>query len=122
MRYDISTGIEHQQMKFRKLLIASIAALGLVAAVALPALAAPGDNGAGYGGCVDNLYGNATNDRPSGHGVLPSQSPGPWVNTGYNEPPRNDRTDGTSVGEVMQVTTDLGFNGQESMEIICTFP
>ena len=86
------------------------------------AQAAPGDNGNGVGGCIDSLYGNATNPRPSGHGTLPSQSPGPFVNTGFNEPPRNDRTMGPSVGDVMQITTGLGLNGQETMEIICTFP
>jgi hypothetical protein len=86
------------------------------------ALASPGDNGSGNGGCIDNLYGNATNARPSGNGVIPSQSPGPFVNTGVNEPPRNDRVRGISVGGVMQITTALGLNGQETMAIICTFP
>jgi hypothetical protein len=86
------------------------------------ALAAPGDNGSGNGGCVDNLYGNATNERPSGNGVLPSQSPGPFVNTGFNEPPRNDQVRGLSVGDVMQLGTGAGLNGQETMAIICTFP
>ena len=43
------------------------------------ASAAPGDAGEGYGGCIDNLYGNATNPRPDGNGVLPSQSPGPFI-------------------------------------------
>ena len=33
------------------------------------AQAAPGDNGNGVGGCIDSLYGNATNPRPSGHGT-----------------------------------------------------
>lgn len=55
---------------------AAVAALG----VSVPAQAAPGDHGQGAGGCVDEIFGNATNPRPSGHGVLPSQSPGPWVN------------------------------------------
>jgi len=53
----------------------------LAVGLATPAYAAPGDNGNGVGGCIDQLYGNATNARPSGHGVLPSQSPGPWLNT-----------------------------------------
>jgi hypothetical protein len=66
------------------------------------AQAAPGDNGNGVGGCIDFIYGNATNPRPSGHGVLPSQSPGPFVNTGFNEPPRNDRTRGGSIGDFNQ--------------------
>ena len=83
------------------------------------AFAAPGDHGNGNGGCVDNFYGNATNARPSGHGVLPSQSPGPWVN---NEADPDNPTWGPSVGVVMQATTALGFNGNETMEFICTFP
>jgi len=55
-----------------------------VAALALAgvAQAAPGDNGNGIGGCIDSLYGNATNPRPSGNGVLPSQSPDAMV-TGH---------------------------------------
>jgi hypothetical protein len=96
----------------------------LIGAIALSSavIAAPGDHGNGQGGCIDNLYGNATNPRPSGHGVLPSQSPGPFVNTGFNEPPRNDRDDGLSVGEVMQAGHDFGLNGNEIQEVICTFP
>lgn len=102
------------------LIVAAMSATALT--VAGTALAAPGDNGNGNGGCVDNLYGNATNPRPSGNGVLPSQSPGPFVNTGVNEPPRNDRTRGISVGDVMKGATALGFNGAETMAFICTFP
>ena len=74
----------------RKTLVV-LAAAGTFALSGAAALAAPGDNGNGVGGCIDSLYGNATNPRPSGHGVLPSQSPGPFINTGFNEPPRNDR-------------------------------
>ena len=70
------------------------------------AWAAPGDNGNGIGGCIDSLYGNATNPRPSGNGTLPSQSPGPFVNTGFNEPPRNDRVRGLSVGDVNGLIKD----------------
>jgi hypothetical protein len=99
-----------------------IAVLVATLAFAGVAQAAPGDNGNGQGGCIDNLYGNATNPRPSGNGVLPSQSPGPFVNTGVNDPPRNDRTRGISVGDVMQVGTALGLNGKEIHAIICTFP
>lgn len=103
----------------------TITGMGLVIgmlAIASVAQAAPGDNGNGQGGCVDNLYGNATNPRPSGHGVLPSQSPGPFVNTGFNEPPRNDRTRGLSVGDVMQLGHAAGLNGKETHAVICTFP
>src|SRR5438067_7865098 len=74
------------------------------------AQAAPGDNGNGVGGCIDSLYGNATNPRPSGNGVLPSQSPGPFVNTGFNEPPRNDRVRGGSIGDFNEGARALGFN------------
>ena len=101
-----------------KLVAFSIAA-ALAVSTVVPAFAAPGDNGEGNGGCVDNFYGNATNPRESGHGVLPSQSPGPFVNTGFNEPPRNDRTMGLSVGDVMQIATGAGLTGAEAMEVIC---
>ena len=109
-------------MNIKKILAGTAASAILLGSSVIPAFAAPGDSGDGYGECIDNLYGNATNPRPSGNGVLPSQSPGPFVNTGFNEPPRNDRTRGLSVGDVMQITTALGLNGQETMEIICTFP
>lgn len=108
--------------KVKKTAISTAASAIILSASVVPVFAAPGDNGSGYGGCVDNLYGNATNERPSGNGVLPSQSPGPFVNTGFNEPPRNDRTMGLSVGNVMQLGTGAGLTGQETMEIICTFP
>lgn len=109
-------------MNIKKIITSAAAGAFIFGNLAFPAFAAPGDSGEGYGGCVDNLYGNATNPRPSGDGVLPSQSPGPFVNTGFNEPPRDDRTTGISVGDVMQITTELGLNGQETMEIVCTFP
>src|SRR5947199_9943565 len=83
--------------------------LAVLVTVGGAAQAAPGDNGNGVGGCIDSLYGNATNPRPSGHGVLPSQSPGPFVNTGFNEPPRNDRVRGGSVGDFNEASRDLGF-------------
>lgn len=75
-------------------------------ALSSTAFAAPGDNGNGVGGCIDTLYGNNTNPRPSGNGTLPSQSPGPFLNTGFNEPPRNDRVRGPSVGDVNQAIKD----------------
>jgi|SRR5215213_3329747 len=104
--------------------IMGMAAIIGIVGLSSGAFAAPGDNGQGQGGCIDNFYGNATNPRPSGNGVLPSQSPGPFVNVpaAPNEPPRNDRTRGPSVGDVMQVTHDLGLNGKETQAIICTFP
>src|SRR5687768_14893738 len=102
-----------------KLAAFSIAA-ALAASSVVPAFAAPRDEGQGVGGCVDNFYGNATNERPDGNGVLPSQSPGPFINTGFNEPPRDDRTRALSVGDVMQLGHEAGLNGAETHDVICT--
>ena len=68
------------------------------------------------GNCIsDGVYGNEPNIEPFAPGgpaeqepgtkggtVVPSQSPGPFVNTGPNEPPRNDRTRGGSLGDFHQ--------------------
>ena len=106
--------------------IAAGAALFLgTLALAGVAQAAPGDNGNGIGGCIQTLYGNTTNPRPSGHGVLPSQSPGPFVNTGFNEPPRNDRVRGVSVGDVNGLIKDAagpGTNTQDFCRTVGQFP
>jgi hypothetical protein len=117
----LSGRTEMMQLKCR---MRTLAAAGVLGAFAFAGAiqAAPGDNGKGVGGCIDNLYGNATNPRPSGHGVLPSQSPGPFVNTGPNEPPRNDRLRGLSVGDVMQIGHEVDLTGHEIIDIICTFP
>ena len=102
------------------------AALGGIALVTglsvVPASAAPGDNGNGVGGCIDTLYGNATNPRPSGNGVLPSQSPGPFLNTGVNDPPRNDRLRGPSIGDIHQEAQLLGLNGKDLVDICRATP
>jgi hypothetical protein len=82
------------------------------------AQAAPGDHGEGRGGCIaGEYYGNTTNPRPSGNGVLPSQSPGPFLNTGPNEPPRNDRLRGLSIGEQLQFFHELGLSTNEAYEL-----
>lgn len=111
----------------KKLLVA--AAVGGLLAVPGMSLAAPGDNGNGVGGCVaGNLLGNTTNPRDGGNGVLPSQSPGPFTNTGENEPPRNDRTRGASPGDVQKGAHDLygppsgDYTGRDVHEQECTFP
>lgn len=85
----------HKTFKAGALVAGTLLALGAVA----PASAAPGENGQGAGGCIDQLYGNATNERDSGHGVLPSQSPGPWKNN--PEDPDNP-TRGSSLGQLIQ--------------------
>jgi hypothetical protein len=107
-----------------KIAVSAFVCAGLVS-IGTTAGAAPGEAGNGVGGCVDSLYGNATNPRPSGNGVLPSQSPGPFVNTGVNEPPRNDRTRGPSVGDVNMALSDLlgpGFNVQDYCRTFGEFP
>jgi hypothetical protein len=116
----------------------SIRAAVVVAAGALSTVgfagiahAAPGDNGNGVGGCTaGNFYGNTTNPRPGGNGVLPSQSPGPFVNVppAPNEPPRNDRTRGLSIGEAMVLVHDAigppagNYTGRDVQEFFCTGP
>jgi hypothetical protein len=104
--------------------LAILAAVGMLACSGT-AFAAPGDNGKGVGGCIDSLYGNATNPRPSGNGVLPSQSPGPFLNTGFNDPPRNDRVRGPSVGDVNGLIKDAagpGTNVQDFCRTTGNFP
>ena len=83
--------------------------------VAAPADAAPGDRGKGVGGCIDELYGNATNARPSGHGVLPSQSPGPWLN---NVADPDNPTWGPSMGALIKA---YGFNAGQLHDVPCPF-
>lgn len=105
-----------------KLRLASMAiGAALAVATAVPAFAAPGDHGKGNGGCVDTLYGNATNPRPDGHGVIPSQSPGPWVNS-PSDP--DNPTMGNSVGDWIQIVRNLvpGANGGDVVPLFCTFP
>lgn len=107
-------------MNIKTMLTAVAMSSVVVLSSAAIAQAAPGDNDKGYGGCIDNFYGNATNARPGGHGVLPSQSPGPWVN---NPTDPDNPTWGFSVGAVMQVLIgELEFTGAEAQAIICTFP
>lgn len=89
----------------------TLMALGMSA----PAMAAPGDHGKGVGGCIDQLYGNATNERPSGHGVIPSQSPGPWVN---NPADPDNPTRGRSLGQLIQ---EFDFNPAELRGGPCPF-
>lgn len=101
---------------FGALIAAGALSVGLVGT----AQAAPGDNGNGVGGCIaGTFYGNTTNPRPSGNGVLPSQSPGPFVNTGPNEPPRNDRTRGLSIGDFNQLGGEVGLRGRALFDVVC---
>ena len=102
-----------------KVLSSMAAALIAVTLAGGPAAAAPGDNGNGVGGCVSGtLYGNTSNPRPSGHGVLPSLSPGPWVNGGGF---------GASMGDVQQYVHDTygppagNYSGRDVVDP-CVFP
>jgi len=88
----------------------------MLGSAVVPTYAAPGDHGNGVGGCIDQIYGNNTNPRPSGNGTLPSQSPGPFVNTGVNEPPRNDRVRGISMGGVMKQVRAADMNGKDLVD------
>jgi hypothetical protein len=55
------------------------------------------------------FYGNAANPRPSGHGTLPSQSPGPFVN---NPTDPDNPTRGSSWGDYKNAnTTDDALGG-----------
>ncbi len=102
-------------------LIAMALGAALAATTVAPAFAAPGDHGRGNGGCVDNFYGNATNPRPSGHGVLPSQSPGPWVNDPLDP---DNPTPGPSVGDVIQAVRLAvpDVNGGDVIPLLCSAP
>lgn len=99
--------------------LSTVAAFGAAALLSLgaaaPASAAPGDHGNGVGGCIDQLYGNATNPRDSGHGVLPSQSPGPWVN---NPTDPDNPTEGPSLGSLI---AEYGFNAGQLRNVECPF-
>ena len=80
--------------------VSVVAAGALLAMGAMgQASAAPGDSGQGVGGCIDQFHGNATNPRDSGNGVIPSQSPGPWVN---NPTDPENPTMGTPLGQLIQ--------------------
>jgi hypothetical protein len=114
-------------MKRRIRFIVAAAAVGTVVFSGSAAYAAPGDNGNGVGGCISgNLYGNTSNPRPSGHGVLPSQAPGPSVNNPAD--PDNPIKGGLSVGGVHQAAHDGfgapagNYTGRDVNEVICTFP
>jgi hypothetical protein len=107
--------VHHMRTTLRITAAAALVAAGLATGLATPALAAPGDHCEGAGGCIDQLYGNATNPRPSGHGVLPSQSPGPWVNN-PNDP--DNPTRGASLGQLIQT---FDFNAGQFRGGVCPF-
>jgi hypothetical protein len=50
----------------------------------------------------DVIFGNEPNELPDGT-TVPSQSPGPFVNTGPNEPPRDDHVFGFTGGDLQEL-------------------
>ena len=64
-------------------------------------------------------YGNTTNPSGNGSGVLPSQAPGPFTNTGENPPPRNDRTRGDSIGDAAQDNQEANGNNAGGAAAAC---
>ena len=97
-----------------KTAVATAFATAAIVGASAPAFAAPGDSGNGVGGCIDQLYGNATNARPGGHGVLPSQSPGPWLN---NATDPSNPTWGPSLGSLIHA---YGGNAGD-LHTVCPF-
>jgi hypothetical protein len=73
------------------------ALIAMGALLATPAMAqSNGDIISGF------LYGNTSNERPSGHGVLPSLAPGPWACVYELGECQGDETNaGVSVGELI---------------------
>lgn len=92
-----------------KFLLGSIVALALLAT---SAYAGQNAIGAGFSGSdpgsvgpsiSGDTYGNTSNPRDSGHGVLPSESPGPWKHNG------DGPTDpGGSMGDFLSDTASGG--------------
>jgi hypothetical protein len=109
-------------MRIKRGIAVIVAAGALSIGMAGIAGAAPGDNGEGVGGCIAGTFlGNTTNPRPSGHGVIPSQSPGPFVNTGPNEPPRNDRVRGGTIGDFNEFGEQFELRGRAWFDAACPF-
>jgi hypothetical protein len=78
-------------MRIKLLLVAAALTLS-------PTLALAQGASAGAHSIASDLYGNNSNPRPSGHGVLPSLAPGPWACFGNCYDGANA---GVSVGELV---------------------
>jgi hypothetical protein len=103
------------------LVVGALSAPGAVALAAPGTTGPPDEGGTRPADCIQTLYGNTTNPRPGGHGVLPSQSPGPFLNDpqGPNEPPRNDRTRGPSVGDLARTNQQQNGNNAGGVPAGC---
>jgi hypothetical protein len=55
---------------------------------------------------IAGIYGNTTNPRLDGHGVLPSLAPGPWACISPGD--CSEAKAGVSVGEILSLTTGHG--------------
>ena len=103
-------------------LVAGALLLPAGTALADPGTTGPPQNGSGdrVSDCIAGTFlGNTTNEREGGNGVIPSQSPGPFINTGPNEPPRNDRTRGASPGDIAQANREANGNNAGGAAAAC---
>jgi hypothetical protein len=110
-------------MKKRRLfaLVAGALMIPTGTALAEPGTTGPPQNFTGdrVSDCTaGGFLGNTTNPREGG-GIIPSQSPGPFVNQGENEPPRNDRVRGTSIGEAAQANQEANGNNAGGAAAAC---
>lgn len=97
-------GLEGKSIMKMPMLSSVAAAAFAVAVAAAPAAAqdqCPIDLTTGQ--CIAGLlYGNISNPRPDGPGVLPSLAPGPWACVSVAGTCQGDETDaGVSVGDVI---------------------
>lgn len=114
MRYEFYSGTKNIKSNTKKYFITALATILLVAGISMPAFAAGNSrSGPTVGNCMsDLLYGNEpnmANGVPGGPAeqepgsqagnVLPSQSPGPFVN---NPSDPDNPTRGRSAGQWMQ--------------------
>jgi hypothetical protein len=81
------------------MLIASPALAGGVGGALKAAATANGDQSVGKF-ISGEIYGNTSNERPSGHGVLPSLAPGPWTCTSSSDCAA-PTTAGSSMGDII---------------------
>ena len=71
MKYDIGTGVQRQQFRFKKLIIAGVASLGLAGAFGASALAASNDYcGSSANGCASAGAAGAQCDSGAGSGAF----------------------------------------------------
>lgn len=96
----------------KMLLLSSVAAAALALAPSASRAADCADTNGGIIAC--DLYGNTSNPRPSGQGVLPSLAPGPWACVYELGECQGDETDaGLSVGDIVGQGKSEFANGKD---------